>query len=235
MLPQESTRPMSDKTKVTLAPSEETPFTPLDIVDQAYQEALAQYELDRDADNVAALKDANAAYEAMLAEQRKQWITDYTERRWHRLANPYKDKSPAEVYRLTRPYETRIDDLLAAVDQSDKYRKALLTEALKVFVYRNRSHISLGKAKDFLRPYMPVDGTFNDQGISPELYHLLLGSSLRITYGEVAWIIGYEDLHEPDTGARRPFGYQHRQRAILAHQKPQDSSRDIRTIPREDY
>jgi predicted transcriptional regulator len=228
---------MSDKTKATPAPPEETPSTPLDIVDQAYQEALAQYELDRDADNVAALKDANAAYEAMLAEQRKGWIDEYIGKHWRREKNPHEGKSPAEVYRLTRPYDTRIEELLEAAKQcDDPNRTALLAQALLCCVYRNRNHVAITKAKTFLRPFMSVDGD-NGDGLSPEFNNLLSNTPLKISYGEVVWVIGHEDVHEPDKGSSpRPGYYNPPQRAVLAHQEPKDASYvGDSTVPKEDY
>jgi hypothetical protein len=223
--------------------------TQLDIVDKYYQDVLAQYETDRQAEYENDLADAHSAWLKAEDARKQKFINSYMAD-CKPLANPYEGKTPAEVYRLSRPYDTRIQDLLAAAEQSDTHRTALLAESLKCVVYRNRNHVAIGKVQEFLKPYVPVNGNlsknnsefkrmFDFENISPELYAIVHKAHLTFWLGEVAWILGWEDVPQRPDGPNRPLGWCPPQRWVLAHQTPADPYEPrwekLRPISKDDY
>ncbi len=130
---------------------------PLDVIEANYRNALEQYQRDKKAHYNDFVTQANAAYAEFLDSHRKKFVKKYFEDNYFELENPYDGKSPAAVYRMTCPYETRIMDLLTAARDNGN-DTALYTEAVLCHVYRNNCQLSVEGVKDFLRPYIPVDG-----------------------------------------------------------------------------
>ncbi|HLG97242.1 MAG TPA: hypothetical protein VKX49_13105 [Bryobacteraceae bacterium] len=196
-------------------PFEAEPATPkaLNPVEAAYRDAMEQYARERDAHKANAIAEAWEEYEAeRKGKYIRSWLRDY----YTPLKNPYKDKTPAEVYRMTRPYETRLDELI---------KVGLWSEALKVWIYRRKCHATIEEIQEFLRGVgFPADGKakiesydtslnvsdIHAKGISPELRDLIHDCGFEVRRGDVYWIVGEREI-EPAT-----FSSHGKYRSVLA-------------------
>ena len=148
---------MSTNDKNNAMPFEPEPTKtpkPLNPVEAAYRDAMERYEIDKKAYRQKSIEDAWSNHETI---RRKKVIHHFLEESFEPLDNPYENKSPAEVYRMTCNPETRLEDLLTAAkscnDHADVY-----AEALKVWLYRRKSRADIDEVKRFFADHFEVSG-----------------------------------------------------------------------------
>jgi len=162
--------------------------SPLAVAQRLFNEAEAAVK----ADVAGYDKAADEAWEEFEAVRKAEFVARWTRNNWVPVTNPYEGKSLQEIYRITRPAETRLDELLKA---------GFWREALKVLLYRNYCRLTLSQIKDFFRPWMEVDGSKivyrKDgvavfEGVSPALAELLSDKLFQRFPNELAWIAKYD-------------------------------------------
>ena len=178
----------NSKTDTSVMPFEVDPPVspkPLNPVEATYHEVTMQYELDRKAYRTKAIEMRWAEHES---ERREKFIRQWLRDEFFELENPYEGKSPKDVYRITLPYETRIDDLIAV---------GLWAEATKVWLYRHKCRATVEEIKSFLGGKgFPVEGDKTIEVKKPDPY---------IETGGPCYTAGRSKPPEPDLGGYDPL------------------------------
>jgi len=201
---------MNTKTSVPV-PTDTTP-TP-DPIAEAERTLRQDFERRKQAHKQTSLADAAAAFEKSEAERRAKFIHTWMSENYVALRYAYSDASPEDLYRISLPYDNRIDALIAA---------NLYPSAVQCWVYRHGGKCSLSDLKAWLKQYdFPVDGDENittahttrgqyidgahtrvgtksstrevvhAEGISGELKALLRRAGLTVDHGTVLWVVRY--------------------------------------------
>lgn len=146
-------------------------------------------------------KKAEQKWVEHLAKQKADWIARYKQDNYLPLGDPWKDLSKEDLYRISLPYDTRIEKL-AAIELYDQMLYVFLARAPK-------RTATVEQIQGWFAPYMSVTGDVSvteemqtggarhtithASGLSKPLADLLSRTWLvRCRFGKVTWVPGEE-------------------------------------------
>lgn len=199
--------------------------TPADPVAVAAANLRKQFESDKQSHYESVIREAEEAYKDREERKKQKFIKEYISDNYVPLDNPYDRLTNEDLFRLSLGYDERIPALLAA---------GCYEQALRCYVFRNEGEVSVQAVKEFLRPYLPVEGSefvksrpapgemkyrIHAEGLSPELHALLRSSGFEVWLGEIRWVVGIEDIERSPHLPTLPFGTLVPQRDVLAPER----------------
>lgn len=182
-------------------PTEVTNMT--DPITDAVVRLRQKFESDKQADHAAILREAEAAWIASENARKNKFIRIWMNENYTPLTWPYERYTDEDLFRVSLPYETRIEELL---------RAKLYSQALLVYLYRSGGEASVDDVKEFLRSHIPVDGTrriytrhgdlsqpedvytnVHAKRLSDELCDLFRANALEVRFETVSWVHSESD------------------------------------------
>lgn len=185
------------------------PPSPIDPVQNAAVEARRKFESDKKAYYASSLIEASNAFAEYESNRKAKFIRSWMADNFVPIQWPYDGYSNEDLYRISLPYESRIETLLKA---------GLLGQALQCFLARAGGKSELANVRKFLAPWIPTTGTkaievTEDERIglqnaghtvfpahatdlSPELFDVLRTYGIRVRRGVVRFTTGQPEPSE---------------------------------------
>jgi hypothetical protein len=174
------------------------PVVAPDPIAEAAVQVRRKFEQDKKAHYAAELQSASDAWVEHEHTRREKFIRNRMLDNYIPLEYPYEDYSREDLYRISRPPETRIEDLL---------KLGLYVQGLTCFLVRNGGRSDIPTVQRLLEPYIPVTGNVDieptdaqvesmkngghelmqshAQGLSRELADVLTSNEIKVLWGTV--------------------------------------------------